>query len=116
MDITTCDCDVIHEEAVANVKQHLAEKEQYMELGTLFSLFGDATRVQIMHALRQSELCVCDLANILGVTKSAISHQLKALRLSNLVTFRKEGRIVYYSLADDHVAKILDLGFEHINE
>ena len=85
-----CNCDVIHEDIVND------------------------TRVQILHALEQSEMCVCDLAVLLGVTKSAISHQLKALRLANLVKFRREAQIVYYSLADDHVKEIIDKGFEHL--
>ena len=72
--------------------------------------------MKILHALEQKEICVCDLAVLLGMTKSAISHQLKALRLSNLVKFRREGQVIYYSLADDHVKAILDLGFEHLAE
>ena len=74
------------------------------------------TRIQILHALEHGEMCVCDLAVLLGVTKSAISHQLKALRLANLVKFRREAQIVYYSLADDHVKEILDKGLEHLHE
>ncbi|MGN0660407.1 MAG: ArsR/SmtB family transcription factor, partial [Oscillospiraceae bacterium] len=72
--------------------------------------------VKLLHALEQNEMCVCDLAVLLGLTKSAVSHQLKALRLANLVKFRREGQIVYYSLADDHVKSIIDLGFEHLTE
>ena len=111
-----CDCNVIHDEVVNDTKRKIKPKEMYINLASLFKLFGDSTRVQIMHALEQNEMCVCDLAVLLGVTKSAISHQLKALRLANLVKFRKEGQIVYYSLADDHVKAILDKGFEHVNE
>ena len=91
----TCNCDVIHEDIVNEVKEKIQSKEEYIELATLFKLFGDATRVQILHALEQSEMCVCDLAVLLGVTKSAVSHQLKALRLAGLVKFRKEAQIVY---------------------
>lgn len=112
----TCNCDVIHEDIVNEVKEKIQSKEEYIELATLFKLFGDATRVQILHALEQSEMCVCDLAVLLGVTKSAVSHQLKALRLAGLVKFRKEAQIVYYSLADDHVKEIIDKGFEHLRE
>ncbi len=111
-----CDCEIIHEEIVAEVRGQLCDKETYIELATLFKLFGDATRVQILHALEQHEMCVCDLAALLGVTKSAISHQLKSLRIARLVKFRRDGQIVYYSLADDHVKKILDLGYEHLTE
>ena len=111
-----CDCEVIHEDVVRQTQSKLHPKEDYTQLASLFKMFGDATRVRILHALEQTEMCVCDLAALLGVTKSAVSHQLKALRLSNLVTFRKEGQIVYYSLADDHVKEIMDLGFEHLYE
>ena len=85
-----CNCDVIHEDIVNDVKSKMQPKDDYIQLASLFKLFGDGTRVQILHALEQSEMCVCDLAVLLGVTKSAISHQLKALRLANLVKFRKE--------------------------
>lgn len=112
----TCDCDVIHEEVVNEVKTKMQSKEDYVQLASLFKLFGDGTRLQILHALEQSEMCVCDLAVLLGVTKSAISHQLKALRLANLVKFRREAQIVYYSLADDHVKGLIEMGFEHLRE
>lgn len=112
----SCDCDVIHEDIVNEVREKMQPKEAYLELASLFKMFGDGTRVQILHALEQGEMCVCDLAVLLGMTKSAISHQLKALRLANLVKFRREAQIVYYSLADDHVKEILDKGLEHLNE
>ena len=112
----TCDCDVIHEEVVNEVKTKMQSNEDYVQLASLFKLFGDGTRLQILHALEQSEMCVCDLAVLLGVTKSAVSHQLKALRLANLVKFRREAQIVYYSLADDHVKGLIEMGFEHLRE
>ena len=112
----SCDCDVIHQEIVNEIREKMQPKEEYLELASLFKMFGDGTRIQILHALEQSEMCVCDLAVLLGVTKSAISHQLKALRLANLVKFRREAQIVYYSLADDHVKEILDKGLEHLHE
>lgn len=111
-----CDCEVIHEEVVDNVRKKMESKDSYIELASLFKLFGDGTRVQILHALEQSEMCVCDIASLLGLTKSAVSHQLKALRLANLVKFRREAQTVYYSLADSHVKTIIDIGFEHIME
>ena len=111
-----CDCEVIHEEAVEEVRGKLKPTEEYLKLGELFKMFADGTRVRILHALEQREMCVCDLAVLLGLTKSAISHQLKALRLANLVKFRREAQTVYYSLADDHVKTILDIGFEHLYE
>ncbi|MGN1111712.1 MAG: ArsR/SmtB family transcription factor [Acutalibacteraceae bacterium] len=111
-----CDCDVIHSDIVNSVREQMCEKDEYIELASLFKLFGDGTRVQILHALEQSEMCVCDIAVLLGLTKSAVSHQLKALRLANLVKFRREAQTVYYSLADSHVKEILDKGFEHLRE
>lgn len=112
----TCNCEIIHEETVEYVKSKMCEKDEYINLASLFKLFGDGTRVQILHALEQHEMCVCDLAALLGLTKSAVSHQLKALRLANLVKFRKEAQVVYYCLADDHVKEIIDVGFEHLHE
>lgn len=112
----SCDCDVIHEEVVTEVRNKMQSKEEYLKLASLFKMFGDGTRVQILHALEQQEMCVCDLAVLLGVTKSAVSHQLKALRLANLVKFRREAQIVYYSLADEHMKEILNKGLEHLNE
>ena len=111
-----CEGEVIHMEAVAEVRGAMSDEAEYTQLAGLLKLFGDPTRVRLLHALELRELCVCDLAALLGVTKSAVSHQLKLLRLSNLVKFRREGQVVYYSLADDHVRAILEMGFEHIRE
>ncbi len=111
-----CDCEVIHEATVRDTQSKMLAKDDYIALASLFKMFGDGTRLQILHALEQNEMCVCDLAALLGLTKSAVSHQLKALRLANLVKFRKEGQIVYYSLADDHVKTIIDIGLTHQNE
>jgi DNA-binding transcriptional ArsR family regulator len=111
-----CDCDVIHEDIVNRVREKMAPPNEYDRLATLYKMFADGTRVRILNALEHSEMCVCDLAVLLGMTKSAISHQLKSLRLLNLVRFRKEGQIVFYSLADSHVKDILDKGFEHLRD
>ena len=111
-----CESEVIHEEAVAEVRGKLSGSKEYVRLAELLKLFGDPTRAKLLHALDLHELCVCDLAALLSVTKSAVSHQLKALRLANLVKSRREGQVVYYSLADDHVRAILEMGFEHIRE
>lgn len=111
-----CDCEIIHEETVNAVREKLLAQEAYSDLALLYKLFGDATRLKILHALELEEMCVCDLAALLGVTKSAVSHQLKSLRLARLVKYRKEGQVVFYSLADDHVKKIIDMGYEHIAE
>ena len=116
MEIETCGFLCVHEEVATRVQQELPPEEQLLQLADLFKVFGDGTRVRILQALRVHELCVCDLACLLGMTKSAISHQLKALRLSNLVKFRREGQNVFYSLADEHVESILDLGLDHLRE
>ena len=114
--LPVCACESIHEDVIEEVQPQLLENAEAIDLASLFKLFGDGTRVRIMQALRVHELCVCDLACLLGMTKSAISHQLKALRLSNLVRYRREGQNVYYMLADEHVATILDIGLEHLRE
>lgn len=111
-----CDCEVIHEDVVNYVSTQMPETEEFSKLADFFKMFSDGTRLRILWALECREMCVCDLAVLLNMTKSAISHQLKSLRLSNLVKFRREGKVVYYSLADDHVKGILDQGFVHINE
>ena len=87
-----------------------------MDLSELFRVFGDSTRIRILYALHESELCVCDLASLLGMTLSAISHQLRILRVANLVESRREGKTVFYRLADDHVHTVLGQGMEHILE
>ena len=110
-----CDCEMIHDHTVVNTRSRMQTEAEYQNLAALFKMFGDGTRVKILHALELNELCVCDLAALLGMTKSAISHQLKALRLSNLVKSRRDGQVVYYSLADAHVKYILDIGFDHIH-
>ena len=111
-----CDCDVIHNDIVENVKKRMPEGSDFLRLSDLYKMFSDPTRLKILWALHEDEICVCDLAVILNMTKSAISHQLKSLRTANLVKFEKRGKSVYYSLADDHVKDIFEKGFEHINE
>lgn len=111
-----CDCDTIHEDILKEVRAKMPEEGVLYELADLYKVFADSTRVRILWALEQSEMCVCDMAVLLGMTKSAISHQLRTLKQTNLVKFRKEGKNVFYSLKDDHVKKILEMGMEHINE
>ena len=110
-----CDCHAIHEEVIERVKKTMPEKGSFIDLANLYKMFADGTRVRILWALSHEAMCVCDLAVLLGMTKSAISHQLKSLRLTNLVRPDKQGKIVYYSLADDHVRDIFEKGFEHIS-
>jgi ArsR family transcriptional regulator len=110
------DCDVIHEEIVAEVRRQMPDSEDFYDLANLYKMFSDNTRIKILWALSCHEMCVCDLAVLLNMTKSAISHQLKYLRMSNLVKPQKQGKVVFYSLADDHVQAIFEKGFEHIHE
>ena len=116
VNIASCQCEIIHEDTVKEVAEKLSGKDEYISLASLFKMFGDGKRAKMLHALELHEMCVCDLAALLGITKSAVSHQLKALKLANLVKFRREGQIVYYSLADDHVKTIIDIGFDHLRE
>ncbi len=111
-----CDHNIIHHGIVAAVQRQMAQQEDFYDLAALYKMFGDSTRLRILWALSREDMCVCDLAAALGMTKSAISHQLKQLRLGNLVRFTRQGKTALYSLADSHVRDILDLGFEHINE
>jgi len=115
-EVVLCDCDVIHDETVAKVRQILPADDELYELADFFKVFGDSTRIRIICALDQAEMCVCDLAVLLNMTKSAISHQLRILRQANLVKYRREGKVIYYSLADDHVKEIFETGLEHIRE
>ncbi len=111
-----CDCDVIHEEAVGRVRARLPDEEALCDLADLYKVFGDSTRIRILSAVDGDELCVCDIAALLGMSKSAISHQLRLLRQAGLVRGRRDGKIVFYSLADEHVHGILDLGLVHLSE
>ena len=111
-----CDVPVIHEDVLARVKAKMPNEDPVYEVAELFKVFGDSTRARIICALNIEEMCVCDLAQLLGMTQSAISHQLRALKQSKLVKYRREGKTVFYSLADGHVRTILDQGMEHIRE
>ena len=111
-----CDCDVIHADVVNAVKLKMPSPGEVANLSVFFKLLGDGTRTRIIWALDESEMCVCDLAALLGMTKSAISHQLSLLRRENLVKNRKDGRVVYYSLADKHVQLVFEMGRDHIQE
>lgn len=111
-----CDCKPKNKNLVSEVKNNMPMFDNIMELSDFFKIMGDSTRLQLLMSLRQSEMCVSDLANVLDMTKSAVSHQLKALRLSKLIKQRKEGKNVYYSLDDEHIQSILDMAWEHLNE
>lgn len=111
-----CDCDIIHSDVVNSVQRNMPQDSELYDLSDFFKVLGDSTRAKIMWALDEHELCVCDLAALLNMTKSAISHQLRALREANLVINRRDGKNIYYALADDHVRQIFEMGLEHIRE
>ena len=115
-DVERCEYMHVHEAIVNQVNQNMPDEEVLYDLAELFKIFGDSTRVKILYALLESELCVCDIAKLLEVSQSAVSHQLRVLKASKLVKFRKEGKAVFYSLADEHVIRILSQGMEHIME
>lgn len=112
----TCDCNVIHEDTVIKAKEALLDEDTGEQLALFFKIFGDSTRIRILSALDASEMCVCDLACALDMTKSAISHQLAILKRSSLVKYRRCGKEVFYSLADEHIQTILETGLNHISE
>lgn len=114
--IAVCDCEVIHADVVDRVRGQMTDDSELYELSDFFKVLGDSTRIKILSALDTEEMCVCDLAVLLNMTKSAISHQLRSLKQANLVKFRRQGKVVYYSLSDDHVRDILEKGLEHIRE
>lgn len=115
-DIDRCDCNTIHEEVVNDVREHMPDEDTLLDLADIFKVFSDSTRVKILCALFRAEMCVCDIAVLLGTTKSTISHQLRILKQSKLVKYRKDGRVVYYSLADEHVKSIFNQGLIHVCE
>ncbi|MEG1131595.1 MAG: metalloregulator ArsR/SmtB family transcription factor [Romboutsia sp.] len=115
-EVKDCLCEEIHEELIDKAKQKMPEEETLYDLAELFKVFGDTTRVKILYALFSSEMCVCDIADLLKMTHSAISHQLRVLKQARLVKFRKAGKVVYYSLDDNHINQIFNCGLAHIQE
>ena len=111
-----CEAAIIHEEVVARVRDTMPSGESLYKLANLYKIFADNTRLKILYALSCESMCVCDLAALLEMTTSAVSHQLKSLRLANLVKYEKQGKVVYYSLLDCHASEIFKMGFEHISE
>jgi ArsR family transcriptional regulator len=106
----------VHEDTVNRLLQEMPPEEDLYDLAELFKVFGDSTRIKILYALFGAELCVGDIAQLLGMSQTAVSHQLRVLRTNKLVKGRKEGKIVFYSLSDDHVRTIIDQGMEHVDE
>jgi ArsR family transcriptional regulator len=112
----TCDVFCINKEAVENVRSQMLDRQLVADTAEIFKVLGDPTRMRLLYALAQRELCVCDLSAVLGMTQSAISHQLRVLRSARLVRYRKAGKIVYYTLADAHVLQFIDVGVNHARE
>jgi ArsR family transcriptional regulator len=111
-----CKSTVIHNEIVEEVKKKVPEDEFLYDMAEFFKIFGDSTRIKILTLLFHSEMCVCDISFALNISQSAVSHQLRILRQSKLVKFRKDGKVVYYSLDDDHIKQIYNMAFEHLKE
>lgn len=114
--IECCELMYVHKDIVEKVREEMPDEEELYDLAELFKIFGDSTRIKILYLLFESEMCVCDIAQLLNMTQSAISHQLRALKQSKLVKYRREGKTVFYSLADSHVQAIIDQGMEHVKE
>ncbi|MEW5815808.1 MAG: metalloregulator ArsR/SmtB family transcription factor [Spirochaetota bacterium] len=111
-----CQCLIIHEKSVQKARRNMPHDELIRRIGDFFKVIGDPTRIKIINALFHSEMCVCDLAAVLNMNQPAVSHQLKILKQANLVKYRKEGKVVYYSLNDNHVRQIYEQGLIHIKE
>lgn len=109
-----CDCNIIHEDVVKATLEKMPKQELFNNLADFFKIIGDITRTKILYALDQNEMCVCDIANVLGMSKSSISHQLAVLRKSGIVKCRKDGKEVYYTLDDEHIQKVFEVGIEHV--
>ncbi|MBE6621482.1 MAG: helix-turn-helix transcriptional regulator [Ruminococcaceae bacterium] len=112
----SCDYLHVHQELVEQVNANMPDEDRLMVLAELYRVFGDRTRIRILYALFESEMCVCDIAQVLGMTISAISHQLRVLKQARLVKYRREGKTVFYALSDDHVRSIINQGLEHVEE
>ena len=111
-----CEFMHVHQEIVERVEKVMPDEQQLLDLSEFFKVFGDSTRIKILYVLSQSEMCVCDIATLLQMGQSAISHQLRVLKQMRLVSFRREGKTVFYKLADSHIQTILNQGMEHISE
>lgn len=109
-----CDCNIIHKDVVQNTIKQMADEDTFNKLAEFFKILGDTTRTKILYALDKNEMCVCDIANVLNMSKSSISHQLGTLRRSGIVKCRKVGKEVFYSLDDEHVKEVFEVGMEHI--
>lgn len=115
-DTLKCNCTIIHQDIVDSVKSNMPSEENLYDVAELFKVFGDTTRIKIICALFEHEMCVCDIASLLNMSQSAISHQLRVLKQARLVKYRREGKVVYYSLDDEHVRHIFNQGLAHVSE
>ncbi len=115
MENLSCDCNIIHEEVVYNTKKKLEEIKIFNDVSNFFKIIGDTTRTQILFSLDNNEMCVCDIANTLGMSKSSISHQLSVLKENGIIKSRRSGKEVYYTLDDEHVSEVFEVALEHIN-
>lgn len=115
-EVDVCGYLHVHEDKVAEVQALMPADDTLMRLAELFKVFGDSTRIRILYVLFESEVCVCDIARLLGMTQSAVSHQLRILKQARLIRSRRDGKTVFYTLADEHVATLLRQGTEHISE
>ena len=115
-DVECCDFYQVHEDVVRAVNDKMPDEDKLYDLAEIFKVFGDSTRIKILYVLFEAEMCVCDIAQLLNMTQSAISHQLRILKQMKLVKSRREGKTVFYSLADDHIQTILNQGMEHVME
>ncbi len=115
-EIETCQVNLIHEEVVNYVRENMLRNEDFSKLSLFFKAICDETRIKILFSLSKSEMCVCDIAALLGMTVSAISHQLRVLKQAQLVKFEKKGKVVYYSISDEHVNIVFSNALEHILE
>lgn len=111
-----CECNIIHKEKVDKTTNQMLKEETFDKLSEFFKILGDKTRMKILFCIDQNEMCVCDIADALGMTKSAISHQLATLKNLGIVKNRKEGKEVFYTLYDEHVREVFEVGIEHISE
>ncbi len=109
-----CDCNIIHQDIVEETLKKMPHQNLFNKLAEFFKIIGDPTRTKILFALDQNEMCVCDIANVLNMTKSSISHQLATLRKSGIVKCRREGKEVYYTLDDEHIKQVFEIAIEHI--
>ena len=114
--LSLCECNEVHDRVVEQKRAQMPQEDTLYELSDFFKIFGDSTRIQILFAIDGSPMCVCDIAALLGMTKSAVSHQLKILRQSSLISYRRAGKNVFYTLADEHVRDIIEKALEHIRE